>query len=140
MSSRIAHKIGGALKVGAIESAQPIPHNRRKMNSDTTNNVEKRYYRVASIGEVAPGAGRLAEIAGEEIALFNYNGEYYAISDMCPHRGASLAEGFLDGGKVFCPWHCFDFNLKTGECAMVPSLRVRTYEVKIVGEDILVAC
>lgn len=128
------------MKVGAIESPQPIPHNRLIMNSDAVDNREKRRYRVASIGEILPGTGRLVEVAGEKIALFNFNSEYYAISDMCPHRGASLAEGFLDGGKVFCPWHCFDFNLKTGECATVPSLHVRTYEVEIAMEDIFVVC
>lgn len=156
MSSRIANKTGD--KVGAIESPAAIPHNRppydndshaiemiemiemTEMNSDAANNVEKRYYRAASIGEIPPGAGRLVEVAGEEVALFNFNGEYYAISDMCPHRGGSLAEGFLDGGKVFCPLHCFDFNLKTGECETVPSLRVRIYEVKIAEEDIFIAC
>jgi len=111
-----------------------------EMNSDAADKVEKRYCRVASIGEIPPGAGRLVEVDGEEVALFNFGGEYYAINDLCPHRGASLARGFLDGGKVFCPWHCFDFNLKTGECATVPSLSVRTYEVKIAGEDIFVAC
>jgi nitrite reductase/ring-hydroxylating ferredoxin subunit len=111
-----------------------------EMKSDWANNGEKRFYRAASVGEIPPGAGRLVEVAGEQVALFNFNGEYHAISDMCPHRGASLADGFLDGGKVFCPWHCFDFNLKTGECATVPSLRVRTYDVKIEGEDIFVAC
>jgi NAD(P)H-dependent nitrite reductase small subunit len=132
--------MGYEMKLGAIESPRPIPHNRLRMNSDAANNGEKRYYRAASIGEIPSGAGRLVEVAGEEIALFNLNGEYYAISDMCPHRGASLTRGFLEGGKVFCPWHCFDFNLKTGECATVPSLRVRTYEVKISGENIFVAC
>jgi len=84
------------------------------------------------------GAGRLVEVAERKVALFNFNGEFYAISDMCPHRGASLAEGFLGGGKVFCPWHCFDFNLKSGECSTVPSLSVQTYEVKIVGEGIFI--
>jgi NAD(P)H-dependent nitrite reductase small subunit len=111
-----------------------------EMKSGAADNAEKRYCWVASIGEIPPGAGRMVEVGGEEVALFNFNGEYYATSDMCPHRGASLAEGFLDGGKVFCPLHCFDFNLKTGECATVPSLRIRTYEVKIAGEDIFVAC
>jgi NAD(P)H-dependent nitrite reductase small subunit len=109
-------------------------------HTDAANNEEKRYYRVASINEIPPGTGRMVEVAGEDIALFNFNGEYYAIDDLCPHRGASLAEGFLDGGKVFCPLHCFDFNLKTGECEMVSSLRVRTYDVKISGEDIFIAC
>ena len=132
--------MGYEMKLLAIESPQPIPHNRLRMNSDAANNEEKQYYWAASIGEIPPGAGRLVDVAGEEIALFNVNGEYYAISDMCPHRGASLTQGFLDGGKVFCPLHCFDFNLKTGECATVPSLSVRTYEVKIAGENIFIAC
>jgi nitrite reductase (NADH) small subunit len=108
--------------------------------NDVMNNEEKRYYRVGSISDVAPGSGCVVERDEGDIALFNLNGEYFAISDMCPHRGASLAEGFIDGGKVFCPWHCFDFNLKTGGCEMVPSLRVQTYDVKIVGEDIYIAC
>jgi nitrite reductase (NADH) small subunit/3-phenylpropionate/trans-cinnamate dioxygenase ferredoxin subunit len=101
---------------------------------------EKRFHKVASIGEIAPGAGKLIEVDEREIALFNFGGEFYATSDMCPHRGASLAEGFLEAGKVFCPWHCFDFNLKTGECSMVPSLRIETYEVKIVGDEVFVLC
>jgi nitrite reductase (NADH) small subunit/3-phenylpropionate/trans-cinnamate dioxygenase ferredoxin subunit len=101
---------------------------------------EKRFHKVASIGEVSPGAGKLIEVAEREIALFNFGGEFYATSDLCPHRGASLAEGFLDAGKVFCPWHCFDFNLKTGECSMVPSLRVETYEVKVEGDEVFVLC
>jgi NAD(P)H-dependent nitrite reductase small subunit len=105
---------------------------------DEANDESRRYHKAASTGEIPMGSGRVVEIAGQEIALFNFNGEFYAISDMCPHRGASLAEGFLDGGKVFCPWHCFDFSLKTGECTMVPSLRVQTYEVKVEGEDIFV--
>lgn len=101
---------------------------------------EKRYHRVASAGELAPGRGKMIEVENREIAIFNFGGEVYAISDMCPHRGASLAEGFLEAGKVFCPWHCFDFNLKTGECSMVPSLRVQTYEVKIEGDEVFVLC
>ena len=108
--------------------------------SSEVGNGGKRYHKVASVGEVPMGSGKLVEVVEQEIALFNFNGEHYAVSDMCPHRGASLAEGFLDGGKVFCPWHCFDFNLKTGDCTMVPSLRIQTYEVKIEGGDIFVAC
>jgi nitrite reductase/ring-hydroxylating ferredoxin subunit len=82
----------------------------------------------------------MVEVGDEEVAVFNFGGEIYATSDVCPHRGASLAEGFLDQGKVFCPWHCFDFNLKTGQCEMVPSLRVRTYEIKVEGDEVFVLC
>jgi NAD(P)H-dependent nitrite reductase small subunit len=100
----------------------------------------KRYHKVASIGEISPGIGKRIEIGTREIAVFQYNGEYYAIDDFCPHRGAPLSEGFLEAGKVFCPWHCFDFNLLTGECTTVPSLRVETYEIKIEGDELFVLC
>jgi NAD(P)H-dependent nitrite reductase small subunit len=108
--------------------------------SDAKHDEERQYHKVASINEIPMGSGRMIEVADRQIALFNFDGRFYAISDMCPHRGASLAEGFVDGGKVFCPWHCFDFSLQTGESATVPSLRVQTFDVKVEGEDVLVAC
>jgi NAD(P)H-dependent nitrite reductase small subunit len=98
------------------------------------------FHRAARASEVGPGSGVTIEIGDRDIALFNFGGEFYAISETCPHRGASLAVGFLEAGKVFCPWHCFDFNLRTGECTMVPSLRVQTYEVKVEGDEVFVLC
>jgi nitrite reductase (NADH) small subunit len=97
------------------------------------------FYKVASVHEIAPGSGIKVEIGGNEIAVFHFNGGFYAIDDLCPHRGAPLSEGFLEDGKVFCPWHCFDFNLRSGESATVPSLRVKAYEIKIEGDDLFVS-
>ena len=79
-------------------------------------------------------------VENDEIALFNLNGEIYAINDLCPHRGASLSEGFLEDGKVFCPWHCFDFSLLTGECQTAPNLCVATYLVKVEEGGIFILC
>lgn len=98
------------------------------MNSEAG---EKCYRKVADVAEVPRNTGAQVMIDETEIALFNVNGDFYAISNYCPHRGAPLHDGFLEQDKVFCSWHCFDFNLKTGECQMVPSLRVATYPVKI---------
>jgi NAD(P)H-dependent nitrite reductase small subunit len=98
------------------------------------------FHRVAAVEEIAPGTGRQVEIEGNVLAVFHLGGEFHATSDMCPHRGASLAEGFLDAGKVFCPWHCFDFNLTTGACEMVPSMRIQTYPVKVENGEVFVAC
>ena len=92
---------------------------------------EKCYRKVAELAEVPRNAGLKVVVDEDEIALFNLNGEVYAISDCCPHRGASLSEGFLEQDKVVCPRHCFDFNLKTGESEMVPHLRVATYPVNV---------
>lgn len=108
------------------------------MTWENQNGGEKRYHKVATIHDVRPGSGISVKVDRDEIAIFSASGEFYAVNDLCPHRGAPLSEGFLDAGKVFCPWHCFDFNLKTGECTTVPSMRVQTYEVKIEGDDIYV--
>jgi NAD(P)H-dependent nitrite reductase small subunit len=110
------------------------------MESDLKKCSDRDYHKVASIHEIPPGSGKRFEIGDREIAVYHFNGEFYAINDLCPHRGAPLSEGFLEAGKVFCPWHCFDFNLRTGECTTVPSLSVQAYEVKIEGEDIFVLC
>jgi NAD(P)H-dependent nitrite reductase small subunit len=97
----------------------------------SSSTEEKSYRKIADVGEVPPGAGVRVTIGNDEIALFNLNGEFYAINDLCPHRGASLSDGFLEQDKVFCPWHCFDFNLKTGESQVASHLRVATYPVKV---------
>lgn len=105
---------------------------------EETNTLEKRYHPAGTISDLKPGAGRSIEIGNDVIAVFNFGGEIFALNDLCPHRGAPLCEGFLDAGKVFCPWHCFDFNLRTGECTMVPSMSVATYPVKIEGDTIYI--
>ena len=107
-------------------------------NAETTR--EERYIKLAETHEIAPNSGKTVYANGEQIALFNLNGVFYAISGNCPHRGAPLSEGMVQEDKVFCAWHCFDFNLKTGACGAVPELRVRTYEVKVEGDSILVLC
>lgn len=99
---------------------------------------EKSYHRVATITEVPPGSGIQVTIDHEDIALFNQAGEFFAVNDLCPHRGAPLNEGFLDQGKVFCPLHCFDFDLKTGACGMAPHLSVATYPTKTENGDVFI--
>ena len=109
-----------------------IRHNPQPMAS------EKKFYQVATVADLPPQSGKTVSAGNQEIALFNLGGTFYAINDLCPHRGASLGEGFLDGGRVLCPLHCFDFDLQTGRCGIVPELKVSTYEVKVEGEEIFV--
>jgi NAD(P)H-dependent nitrite reductase small subunit len=110
------------------------------MSSNTQTSSELRYLKLAETHEIAPNTGKSVSANGQQIALFNLNGTFYAISSSCPHRGAPLSEGILQGEKVFCAWHCFDFDLKTGACGAVPELSVRTYEVKVEDTAILVRC
>lgn len=95
-----------------------------------------RLVKVAEINELQPGQGKLVEADGQEIALFNVNGSFYALSAICPHEGGPLQDGEVDGETVVCPWHAFDFNVKTGECSVDPELRVAAFRVKTEGSDV----
>jgi 3-phenylpropionate/trans-cinnamate dioxygenase ferredoxin subunit len=92
---------------------------------------------VARIGEIAPGEGKLVEADGKEIALFNCDGEYYAIDNDCTHVGGPLCEGELDGDTVTCPWHGAEFNIRTGEVLAPPAEEnVNSYKVHVEGDVI----
>ena len=94
--------------------------------------------KVASKSEIAPGTGKKVEVDGKEIAVFNIDGNFFAIDEMCPHRGGPLSEGSVEDGVVTCPWHGWEFNVKDGTTPVNPSAKLNCYQVKIEGDDILV--
>ncbi|MBX6772594.1 MAG: non-heme iron oxygenase ferredoxin subunit [Chloroflexi bacterium] len=96
-----------------------------------------RWVRVARTDEVPAGEGRYFEVEGEPIAVFHVDGQYYAISDICTHEEASLAEGDLDGEIVECALHGARFNVRTGAVVAPPAVvPVRTYPVRIIDGQI----
>lgn len=81
--------------------------------------------------DLRPGACiRVALPDGNELAVFNVNGEYYAIDNSCPHKGAPLSEGTFCGHIVECGLHGWQFDVRTGECLTVRET-IKTYSVKI---------
>jgi 3-phenylpropionate/trans-cinnamate dioxygenase ferredoxin subunit len=76
---------------------------------------------VAAVGELAPGACRVADIDGVAVAVFNIGGEYFAIEDVCTHDGGELASGVLEGDQVICPRHGARFCVRTGEALSAPA-------------------
>jgi nitrite reductase (NADH) small subunit len=94
------------------------------------------YVKVASASAVKPGAGLVADVKGQSIAIFNVDGTYYATDNTCVHRGGPLGEGELEGDVVTCPWHAWQFNVKTGVSMNNPSARVKTYPVQVDGDDV----
>lgn len=94
--------------------------------------------RIAGTEDVQPGSGMVAEVNGKSIALFNLDGAFHAIDNTCVHRGGPLGEGDVEGDVVTCPWHNWQFNVKTGACVNNPSAKVTSYEVTIEGTDIKV--
>jgi nitrite reductase/ring-hydroxylating ferredoxin subunit len=96
------------------------------------------YVRVTGTADVPPGTGLAAEVGGQSIAVFNVDGTFYAIDNTCVHRGGPLGEGELEGDVVTCPWHAWQYNVKTGISITNPSAAVKSYQVKVEGPDIKV--
>lgn len=97
------------------------------------------FIKVASASDLKPGENKVIFVEGEEIALFNVGGEFFAISNSCPHKGGPLGEGSLEGDVVTCPWHGWRFNVKTGISPVMPAAKVPCYHVKVEGNEVLVS-
>ena len=93
---------------------------------------------VAKATDIPEGTGQAFSVAGREIALFHYQGKFYAMDDYCPHMGESLALGDLHGDTILCSRHLWAFKLADGSCVDVPRLQAETFEVRVEGDQILV--
>jgi nitrite reductase (NADH) small subunit len=99
------------------------------------------FVKVANKSDLPPGQGMVVDVNGNRIALFNVNGEFYALDNTCPHRGGPLGEGMVDESNltVQCPWHGWSFGLANGISPINASARVEKFEVKVEGEEVKVA-
>ena len=80
------------------------------------------FVRVAAVEEIPPGGRLLVELDGVRIAVFNLDGDYYAIEDVCTHDGGPLVEGeILEGCQVECPRHGARFDIRTGAALSMPA-------------------
>ena len=95
--------------------------------------------KVAKKSEIPPGTGKVIEVGGRTIAVFNCEGAFYAIDNTCKHRGRPLGEGSLSGTMVTCPWHGWEYDVTSGACTMDSSITVQKFDVKVEGDDILVS-
>ena len=103
---------------------------------------------VASVDQIPPGQRKLVEVGGRAIVVYNLGGEFFALANRCPHRGGSLADGIQTGlvestapgqfsysrpgEMVKCPWHGWEFDIRTGKSWCDPSrLRIRQYPVSV---------
>ena len=99
------------------------------------------FVKVANKSDLPPGEGMVVEVNGNRIALFNVNGEFYALDNTCPHRGGPLGEGYCDpiNLTVQCPWHGWTYSVRSGKAIIPPvGIRVPTYAVRVEGDDVYV--
>jgi 3-phenylpropionate/trans-cinnamate dioxygenase ferredoxin component len=98
------------------------------------------FSKVATRAELPPGGKLLAEIDGRPIAVFNVDGTFYAIDDVCTHDGGPLAEGELEGCEIRCPRHGARFDVRNGRALCFPAIEpVTSHAVEVRGDEILVA-
>jgi nitrite reductase (NADH) small subunit len=95
------------------------------------------FTRVARAADIQPGRGMLVETDGLVLAVFNGGaGRFYACGAICPHEDGPLADGWIEGDAVVCPWHGFDFDLATGACRVDPDLAVPVYSARLAGDAV----
>lgn len=93
---------------------------------------------VARLSDIPDDEGFRVEVAGRAIALFKYEGEVFAIDDICTHAEASLATGFLDDCQIECPLHQACFDIRTGKVTQGPATEdVRSYPARVENGAVL---
>jgi NAD(P)H-dependent nitrite reductase small subunit len=98
---------------------------------------EPAFTRVGALSDLPPGAAMMAPVGDYDIALFNVDGEIFAIDDVCPHFAGSLHEGAVIDGTVSCPLHGWCFDLRSG--AQTNGRRfVDTFDVRVEDQNVLV--
>jgi nitrite reductase/ring-hydroxylating ferredoxin subunit len=103
---------------------------------------------VAAVAEIPPGGRKIVTVRGREIGVFNIDGAFYALINRCPHQGAVLCTGAIlsrleapmpgeyrltqPGTMIRCPWHCWEFDIRTGQSWCEPDdVKARTYNVTV---------
>ena len=86
----------------------------------------------------ASGARAFLKVGEKFLALFNIDSQFYAIDDSCPHQGASLFGGKLEGKAIQCCAHGLKFDLESGFLLNSTHLRVASYPVEVIGEDVFI--
>lgn len=109
-------------------------------------------HRVCRVAELPPGERKIIEVGNFSVGIFNIDGEFYALKNLCPHQLAPLCKGRIGGttlpgevgeynygheGEIIrCPWHRWEFNIKTGASVFNPHrVRVKSYEVGVEEEE-----
>lgn len=94
---------------------------------------------AASLNSIRDGGVVGIHIDGIPVALYNLRGEIYATHGICTHALAVLSEGWVEDGKIECPLHQGQFDIRTGKALCAPLTQdLRTYAVKLEGDNILV--
>lgn len=109
---------------------------------------------VARAEDIPPGGRKIVRLEGREVGIFNLDGTFYALKNVCPHQGARVCLGRIVGttlpsdvyefkygleGRILrCPWHEWEYDITTGRSVFDENVRVVTYAVEVVDGEVTV--
>jgi len=97
------------------------------------------FVRIGSRSELPPeGEAREFPVGERVVCIANVQGVVSAIDNVCLHRGGPLGQGVIEGDKLICPWHGWQYDPRTGEAAHDPAAKVKVYPLKVEGDDVMV--
>jgi nitrite reductase (NADH) small subunit len=94
---------------------------------------------VARAEDVPPGTARVVKAGDRDFALFNVDGEFYATQGRCLHLKGPLGDGKLDGSVITCPWHGWQYDVRTGENEFDRAIQLETFEIVVENGDVKIA-
>ena len=86
---------------------------------------------------MCPGKGKVVQTNGRLLALYNVDGDFYALDNTCLHHGGPVGEGDLEGTIVTCPWHGFQYDVTTGSNVFDPEVGIETFAVRVDAENVV---
>ncbi len=96
-----------------------------------------RWIRVAAVSDCPPGTALEVVAAERVLALFNVDGEFHAVDGICAHQGGPLGKGPVDGATVTCPWHGWQYDVRTGR-HLLSRISQQVFPVRIEGDSVVV--
>lgn len=97
------------------------------------------FVRVSALDALPPGSAHAFPVGRYEVALFNIDGELYALENACPHQGGPIADGWIEEKTVTCPWHAWCFDLQTGKMTLGDFAWIPRFDVRVEGNDVYIA-
>ena len=101
--------------------------------------VSHRLVALCPASDVEPDTPVRVLLDGMAYALFSLNGQFYVTQDHCTHGPGSLAEGFVMGTEIECPFHQGRFDIRTGHPTGAPcTVALRTWTVHVIDGQIFI--
>jgi 3-phenylpropionate/trans-cinnamate dioxygenase ferredoxin subunit len=109
---------------------------------------------VASVEEIPPGGRKIVKVQGREVGIFNVEGRFYALKNVCRHQGARVCLGKVSGttlpsrvyeyrygrdGQILrCPWHGWEYDITSGRSLFDEDVKVVTYGVTVADDAVYI--